>query len=308
MDGSTLLRSLRESVGEPSGSQYLDTRTSYQFLWEAAIELVRRTRCLKATQSITSVAETASYTLNADFLKVDLRNSSGEYIVKYYDGSSTTFINFGEYDSIIYANQTTSQSVPNRFTVIDKASLYSQITGTATSIGTSSAGLSVLTDTSGLFTTTDYVSAGDLIHNTTDVSSGIVLSVTDATHLNTAIFSNTDGTAASWAVSDAYVIQPQGRLEILFDPPLSTAGHTVTVYYIQRPAPVFHDYGMYRFSPNYMNALISYAAAKYKLADREPGSWDVFRKEWAGRLGEVSNSIGNTFNRSGFRMSLRGVK
>ena len=308
MDGSSLIRSLREAVGEPSGSQYLDTRTSYQYLWEAATELVRRTRCLKATQSISTVAETSSYTLNADFLKLDLRNSSGEYIVKYNDGSSTTWIDFAEYDDIIYANQTTSQSVPNRFTVIDKSALYAQITGTATSIGTASAGLSVLTDTSGLFTTTDYVSAGDLIHNTTDRSSGVVLAVNSATGLNTAMFSNTTGAAAGWEVSDAYVIQPQGRFDILFDPPLATSGHTVTVYYIPRPAPVFHDYGMYRFSQTYMNALVSYASSRYKLADREPGTWDAFRKEWAGRLGEISNAVGNTLNRRGFTMSLRGVK
>jgi hypothetical protein len=308
MDGATLLRSLREAIGEPSGSQYLDTRTSYQFLWEAAIELVRRTRCLKATQVITTVAGTSSYTLNADFLKLDLRNSRGEYVVKYYDGASTYFVDFGEYNDIIYANRTGSQPIPNRFAIIDKSSLYSQVTGTATSAGTSTAGLSTLTDTAGLFTTTDYVSVGDYVSNTTDVSSGIVLAVTDATHLNTAMFANSSGASAAWDQADAYVIQPQGRLEILFDPPLATSGHTATVYYIQRPAPVFHDYGVYRFSPTYMNALISYAASKYKLGDREPGTWDAFRKEWAGRLGEISNATGNTFNRSGFTMSLRGAK
>jgi hypothetical protein len=308
MDGTTLLRSLREAVGEASGSQYLDTRTSYQLLWEAAIELVRRTRCLRATQAITTVAGTSSYTINADFLKLDLRNTRGEYIIKYYTGASTYFVEFGEYNDIIYANQTSSQSIPNRFAIIDKSSLYPQITGTATSAGTSTAGLSTLTDTAGLFTTTDYVSVGDYVSNTTGASSGIVLAVTDATHLDTAMFDNSSGISAAWSSSDAYVIQPQGRLEVLFDPPLATSGHTATIYYIQRPAPVFHDHGVYRFSPTYMNSLVSYAASKYKLADREPGTWDAFRKEWAGRLGEVSNAVGNTFNRSGFRMSLRGVK
>ena len=308
MDGATLIRTLRESVGEPSGSQYLDTRTSYGFIWEAAIELVRRTRCLKATQSITTVAETASYTLNADFLSLDLRNSNDEFIVKYSDGTTTYWPTFEEYDTIIYADQTDSQSIPDRFTIIDKPTLYSQITGTATSIGTSTAGLSILTDTSGLFTTTDYVSAGDIIHNTTNASSGIVLSVTDATHLNTAMYSNSTGASASWAVSDAYVIQPQGRLNIQFDPPCSTGSHTATVYYLQRPAPVFHDYGVYRFLPQYADSLVSYAAMKYKLADKEPSYWDAFKKEWASRLGEISKSTRTTFNRSGFKMSLRGVK
>lgn len=308
MDGATLLRTLRESVGEPSGSQYLDTRTSYGFLWEAAIELVRRTRCLKSTQAITTVADTASYALNADFLSLDLRNTNDEYIVKYSDGTTNYWPTFEEYDTIIYADQTESQSIPDRFTIIDRPTLYSQITGTATSIGASSAGLSTLTDTNGLFTTTDYVSVGDIVHNTTGGSSGIVLAVTDATHLNTAMYNNSTGASASWAVSDAYVIQPQGRLNIQFDPPCSTASHTATVYYIQRPAPVFHDYGQYRFLPQHCNALISYAAARYRLADREPQDWDIFQKSWYNRLGEISKATRSTFNRGGFRMSLKGEK
>lgn len=308
MDGHTLIRSLRESVGEPSGSQYLDTRTSYDYLLEAATELVRRTRCLKATQTITTVAGTSTYTLNANFLQLDLRNSSGDYIVKYYDGSDTRWIGFDEYDNIIYANQTTAQAIPNRFTIIDKASLYSQITGTATAAGTSSGGLSVLTDNAGVFLGADYVSAGDDINNTTDNSSGIVLSVTDGTHINTAMFSNTTGASASWDSSDAYIIQPQGRLVMLFDPPIATAGHTVTVYYIQRPDPVYHDYGTYRFLSQYSNSLVSYAAARYKLSDREPGSFDVFKKEWYNRLGEISRSVRNASVGSGIKMSMKGLK
>lgn len=308
MDGATLIRSLRESVGEPSGSQYLDTRTSYQFLWEAAIELVRRTRCLKATQSITTVADTASYALNADFLSLDLRNTNDEYIVKYSDGTTNYWPTFEEYDTIIYADQTDSQSIPDRFTIIDRPTLYSQITGTATSIGASSAGLSTLTDTSGLFTTTDYVSVGDIIHNTTDGSSGIVLAVNSATSLNTAMFSNSTGAAAAWETSDAYVIQPQSRYEIMFDPPIADSSHTATVYYLQRPAPVFHDYGVYRFPAQYSNALVSYAAARYRLADGDPQDWDIFQKSWYSRLGEINKGIKTTLNRGGFKMSLRGNK
>lgn len=308
MDGATLIRSLRESVGEPSGSQYLDTRTSYQFIWEAAIELVRRTRGIRATQSITTSVDTASYTLNADFLSLDLRNNNDEYIVKYSDGSNTSWPTFIENDTIIYANQTTSQSVPDRFTIIDKPTLYSQITGTATGNGAVSAGLSVLTDSSGLFTTTDYVSVGDIIHNTTGGSSGIVLAINSATSLNTALFSDSSGTTAGWSTNDAYVIQPQARMDIKFDPPCSTANHTSTIYYIQRPSPVFTDYGVYRFLPQYSDSLISYAAAKYKMADREPSFFAEFMKSWYNRLGEISKSSRTTFNKSGFRMSLRGVK
>lgn len=308
MDGATFQRSLLEAVGEPTGSQYVNTRTSYQYGWEAAIEIVRRTRCLKAQQTITTVADTSSYTLNADFLMMDLRDANGDYIVKYNNGSQVSWPTFDEYDDIIYANETTAQATPYRFTILDKSSLYSQITGTATSAGTSTGGLSVLTDTAGYFTSTDYVSAGDIIHNTTDGSAGVVLSVTDSTHLNTAMYSNSTGAASSWESSDAYVIQPQGRLEIQFDPPLNTSGHVVTVYYLQRPAPVFHDYGVYRFQPQYMDSIVSYAAAKYKLADHEAGSWEAFRKEWAYRLGEINRAARNTFVKRGITMSMKGER
>ena len=308
MDGATFIRTLRESVGENSASQYLDARTSYQWGQEAACEEVRRGRLLRATQTITTQAETASYVLNADFLSLDLRNKNGDPIIKYNDGTTDHWLDFEEYDDLVYGNQTDSVSVPSKFAIIDKAALYSQITGTATSAGAQSAGLSILTDTSGLFTTTDYVSAGDIIHNTTDTSSGVVLSVTDATHLNTALFSNSSGAVASWEASDAYVIQPQGRLQIVLDPPPSTAGHTITVYYLQRPSPVYHDYGTWRFPSQYCDALVEYVAAKYKLADKDINDWNAFKKEWYGRLGEIAASANKTFNRGGITMSMRGKK
>jgi len=129
VDGATLFRSLREAIGEAAGSQYIDFRTGYQYLWDAAIELSRRTKALKATQTITTVAETTTYTLNADFLELDLTDTRGTPIIKYSDGTSTYWIQIDDYHKITRANNTTSVSVPSLFTIIDKNSLYSQITG-----------------------------------------------------------------------------------------------------------------------------------------------------------------------------------
>ncbi len=308
MDGKTFLRYLRESIGESSTSAFLNNRTSYEYGWEAACELVRRTRALRSTQSITTVASQQGYVLNADFLSLDLRNRDGEFLLKYNDGTDDTWVSFVDYDTLIYANQTDAVTVPSRFSVIDKPTLYSQITGTATSAGTVSAGLSTLTDTSGLFTTTDYVSAGDVVHNTTSGAYGYVLSVASATAIETAIFNDSTGAAAGWAQNDNYVIQPQGRLQIMFDPPPSTSGHTATVYYIQRPAPVFHDYGVYRFLRQYTNAIVEYAAAKCKLADREENYWNDFMKEWARKLSESAAGVNSAYGRKGFTMSMRGNK
>jgi hypothetical protein len=306
VDGATLYRSLRESIGEPSGSQYMDYRTGYQLLWDAAIELTRRTKALKATQTITTVAGTTTYVLNADFLEMDLKDTNGVPIIKYYDGTSTYWIQLEDYHKIVRSNNTSAIIIPSCFAIIDKESLYSQITGTATSGGSTSANVSTLTDTSGLFTTTDYVSAGDVVHNSTQSDSGIILSVTSATSLQTAMFDTAGGSSTGWTADDAYVIQPQGRLQIVLDSPPYASGHVITVYYLQRPAPVFHDYGVYRFPSHYQNALVDYAASRYKLRDREPSMWDVYRKEWSGRIGAVGEATNRAMSRKGFKMSLSG--
>jgi len=166
-----------------------------------------------------------------------------------------------------------TSTMPQCFAIRDKRALYSQITGTATSAGDASGGECTLTDTSGVFTTTDYVSKGDVIHNTTDGSSGVVLSITSATALVCALFG---GTGNDWDTDDAYVIQPQGRLELIIDPPPSTAGHIITLEYIVKPDPVYSDYGSYRFRDQNMESIIEYAAAKYKMRDSEPDFWSIF--------------------------------
>lgn len=304
MDGATLLRKLREELGEQLGSAYLNDRTSYEHLWDAAIELNRKIRVLRSTQTITTVAETAAYTLNADFLELALRNDDGELIVKFSDGTNTYWPTICDYEDIIRDNNTTSQAIPDRFAIVDKSALYGQITGTTTSAGAASAGVSTLTDTSGLFTTTDYVSAGDIVHNTTNGYSGFVLSVTSATALSTAIFNDSNDASVGWGSAEAYVIQPQGRLQIQFDPPCSTADYTVTVYYIQRPDPVFHSYGTYRFQAQYLDSLVQWAAFRYKMRDREPAYGAGFKQDWAERVLRAGSQADRVLNRKGFKMRL----
>lgn len=301
MDGATLLRSVRETLGEASSSAYLSDRTTYQYLWDAACELNRRVKALRATQTITTVANQAAYALNADFLELYLADREGDIIIKYDDGgSSSRFLKAADYDLIVYANLTNSVPVPDRFAIIDKPDLYTQVTGTATAVGATSAGKSTLTDTAGLFTTSDYISAGDTIHNTTGAASGVILSVASATALETSLFDNATGASEGWAQNDAYVVQPQGRLQLVLDPPPSTGGHTITVYYLQRPAPVFHDYGVYRFQPQYQNALVDYAAGRYKYRDKEPSFAATFMQEWASRVGVVGNAVNAAQARKGF--------
>lgn len=286
MDGKELKRRLRQLLNEDSDSEWLDTRTTFDFLYEAAEEFVNKTHCLKGSQTITTVADQTDYNLNVDFLKLFLKDTSGNYRIKYGDNS---FIVWKEENDIIYGNRTTSVSLPDAFT-ISNADLPSSVTGTATSIGAATGGLSVLTDTAADFTN---VEAGDSINNTTDGSSGVVLSKTSTTVLETALFG---GTADDWSSSDAYTIQPQGRYKLVLDPPPSSA-ETITVNYIKRPTPVYSDYQAYSFIDKHATALIKYAFMLYKYRDLEPGMGDAMYRFWDSALRGAGYETNQAFNR-----------
>jgi len=300
VDGKSLLRGLREVLNEASDSEYLDDRTSYGYLWQAAIEFTDRTSSLTATQDITTVANQQNYTLNADYLRMYLKNMDNNYYLKYNDGSADTFILFKEKEDIIYQNSTASQSIPNSFYIEDDV-LDSRIQGnTASANGGSTGGESVLTDT--VNSPFADVSGGDVVHNGTDSSDGVVLSNTSNSALVTALF---DGTNNDWTAGDSYVIQPQARHRIVLSPPSSTSAHTITVYYVQRPAPVFSDYGTYRIPPQYFQALVFYAAWLYKYRDRAPNFGDRYYQYFDNQVRKSSVSVNRSLKRKGFKVNFR---
>lgn len=370
MDGKTLLYRLENLLDEASTSTWVDDRTSYDFLWEAAKQWASRTACLTESQTFITVADQENYVLNADFLRLFLMNKSSEYYLKFTSINGDSFITFRDYEDVRYEEATrtvdikvtnittsatvltdtgqdfsdwettptssadealykvtvtntiggeswaylgvastttntddtvavytdkslsstgwnggtpsgtesfykvetvSSQRVPSHFTIKDKKGLYDPIDGTATSDGDAAGGACTLTDTSAEFITSEYANPGDTVHNTTDGSVGIVLSVSADTAASVALFG---GTGNDWDTDDAYVIQPQGRLEIVFDPPPSTSGDIVTVEYIARPDPVYSDYGVYRFRPHAVEALVKYAMWLYQYRDAEPNFGD----------------------------------
>jgi len=295
-DGKDLLRRLRQILNEESGGGWLDTQASYDWLYDAAIEYVDRTGCLRATQTITTIAETAEYDINPDYLRLYLKNSDNNYYLKYNDGSNDHFLTWRDYEDIYYENNTDSVSVPSRFSIID-AALPTVLTGTATAVGAASGGQCTLTDAAADFTT---VEAGSTVHNTTDASDGIVLSKTSTTALVVALFG---GTGNDWTVADAYVIQPQARYQLIIDPLPSTAGHTITLPYIKRPSPVYSDYGMYEFiNPQ---VLVGYAAWKYKYRDKEPNFGDMFWRSWENDIRRRGRNINQGQRRNTIPVNLK---
>lgn len=300
MDGKELVYRLRNILNESSDSAFLDSRTAYMFLWEAAKAFVGRTNYLKGTQSITTVANQSDYTLNADFMKLYLKSENKEFLIKYNDGSDNTFLQWKDYDSIVYEDNTDSVSKPSFFTLLNDTQ-DSIVTGTASASGAVSNGVCTLSDTSSSTKFAD-VSAGDIVHNTSDGADGIVLSKTSNTALVTALFG---GSGNDWASADAYIIQPQGRMKLVLSPPPLTAGHTITLYYVQIPPPVFSLYGIYSLPQQAMDALVKYAAWLFKYRDRELDYGDKWYGYFERQMRNMASVLRDTQDKNKLNVSFK---
>lgn len=302
MDGKAMLYALRKDLRESTNSGFLDDRTSYDYIWEAMIDFVSRTTCLPTTQAITTVAEQATYYLTPEYLKLYLKNTDNEYYVKYNDGTSNYFLTWQDYEDIVLADQSSGVSVPNHFSIIPYSSLEDQVNSSATATAAAVGGLSTLND-SGVF---DYVYPGDEVHNLSDGSDGVVISRSSTSAISTALFG---GTNNDWTSADSYMIQPQSRFKLVLDPPPSTAGHTVTVYFQKRPQPVYHSYGVYAVPAQYHRAIVGYATYKYKYRDSKPQEGDALFRAYDLAVRSANEALRHGLNRGRrLQVSYRGVK
>tara|TARA_Y100000310_G_scaffold236502_1_gene239702 strand:+ start:18979 stop:19908 length:930 start_codon:yes stop_codon:yes gene_type:complete len=306
MDGLEMKYRVQLLLDEETGADFLDEKTVYDFLNEGALEVARQSNALTTTQSITTVADQTGYTLNANFLHMYLRDRGGDFFIKYNDGTSNTFIKWAPYEDIITNDDTTSILIPSRFSITDDPTLDSQITGTETSGGAvdANSGEVTLTDSAADFSD---VSAGDIVHNTTDSSSGVVVSKTSSTVLVTALFPDDPSATVDkdWDSSDAYVIQPQGRFRLVLDPPPSTAGHTITFYYVHKPAPVWSAFKTFRYSQHLNLATVKYAAWLLKYRDREPDFGDKLFVMADNTMRKNKHGVDKALNRNRIRVNMK---
>ncbi len=294
-----------QSQSYPSSS-WLDKKTSFDLIYEAAKDFARKTKCLYSTQAITTAASQSSYALNPDFLEVYIEDGDGNKTIKYTNAAGTVFwLSQQGYREQYYDNNTTAVSIPSNFAIVTKAKI-SGITSTVTSTTTNTGGESVLTNTAASFTTAT-VWPGDAILNKSSGAIGVVLGVTDTTHLNTAMFdvSSTSSSYTGWTSTNSYLIQPNPRYQIYIDPPPLTASETITVPYIQIPDPVYSDYGSYAFPTPYMEAILKYALWLYMYRDSQPKFGDGFYVQYDKMVREASASyVQSTVGKQSLKMKV----
>ena len=291
MDGKTARLFTERLIRAVSKSDIINRKLTYDLIGQGTEEFVSLTNCIKESQSITTVASTANYDLNADFLQLYLKTDDkrgGDYFIQYSDGTNTHIVLYKSYQKVIYDNQTTDKSIPDNFTLHEKTSLEDQISSTTTSAGTESGGQSTLTDTTTTFTD-EAVSARDIVHNSTKDATGIVIAV-DTNALTTAIFDHA-GNPVDWASGDSYVIQPVSRMQIQFDPPCLTAAHTATVYYAAKANPVFTDYSTWQIQDQWHKAFCYWAAdaylAQYEIETPEGGAKLMSGKKYDDKFKDI---------------------
>lgn len=305
MDGKTLTRMLAEILNEnPDTSGFVSegSRQAYDYLWQAAVEFNNRTQILKTSQDITTVADQQGYVLDADFQKLFAKDQFKKFFIKYTNSSSVVSDLFYRHEEdILLGGLTDSVAVPAYFCITDKVLTTATRSGTETTGGSLVAGQTTLTDAAATFVTWD-VQPGDTIHNTTDGSTGYVLSVTAETTLVCALF---DGTNNFFTNADAYVLVHQPRLQVYLEQPTLTAGETITVQYVQRPIPIYSDYAVYRFPSQYAPALCRYAAWIMKYRDNEPDTGDSWYQYFDRMVNQANMVSRGTFNRRGFSVQMK---
>lgn len=295
MVGHVLTRQLRERLGENSTSSWINVQLSYDLIYEAVLEFVDRTACLQKSGNITTGANLSSYTLPYDFQRLYMRDTNGDYFIRYVDSNnSVNNIIFDDYTNIILNNNTDNNSVavPSTFCILP-SSAANQVSNNTTAAGTidSNTSLSTMTDANGSFVST--VSVGDDVFDTLNSYSGKVVTVSSNTALSTALYAS-NGTAVGWANATTYMIQPQMRFSLVVDPPTETANETITIYYVYKPDIVYSPYKAYPIHYQYLSPIVDYAAWLYKYRDMEPN----FGDKWYIAFDTITKQLKNRYDTS----------
>lgn len=282
---------------EGDDSSFVDDRVTMDFLWEAAVQMNSDLKWLTTSYSFSTVSGTYAYNMPSNFQELYATDSFNRFFITYADGSTTNFLYSRPYDKVYLdrLNQSGTASQMYYFSLTDATPL-STISSTATSAGTATNGESTLTDSAAPFTN---VSVGDVVHNLTDQSSGIVAALSTTSAVITSLWG---GTNNDWTNGDSYIITPQTRYSIVLDPTPDDT-YTVTVQYVSLPTPVYSYYRYYPFPSIYKSALVKYAAWLYKYRDKEPMYGDAWYKHYDNLVRKSKQVTDRSKLKQGFKVN-----
>ena len=305
MDGKLLQYQLNKILNEGETSSFIDTRTSYDYLYQAACELSRLLQTLTGTQTITTVAGQTTYDINADYYCQYIHDTESKFFVTFDNGSDDdSNMYFRDAAALLGDGITDTRTVLNTYTIMT-ADLPDRVTGTATESSEAEHGQATLTDSAADFSD---IEAGDLVYNVDDESSGVVLAKVSDTALTTALFGGSlrDGDVKNgWWDSDEYYIHPQSRKQMVLGEIPYAAGYEITLNYIKKPAPVYSDIGRYNFDQTFTAALTKYASFLYKFRDAEPNFASNFLAMWEREVRLARAHEDRTLNRKGYRVNFK---
>lgn len=264
MDGKQLTVAVLNNIDEYSiAEKEMRQRRIFECLDQACALFCRETRMYKSQATLITVATQQDYHLPPDFIDLWMQNASGQYILRYTAVANTYWPRVIPWAAILRQNLTVNQEIPGHVCIRDRDAAEVNIAGTADADGALAHGLTILEDADKHFTGVDRVWPRDLIHNETTGADGYVITVTDDTHLTTALF---DGSRNRWKTNDSYTIIPATEKQLTLEAPAATADHQILVPYIAMPNPVFSDYAQWRLPSHICLGIAAGAAAIMQLA------------------------------------------
>lgn len=278
-DGSLYLEYLHMILDQekikPSGGRrkVIGDYKAFQLGDLGACQFAKDTLLLRDTVEITTVADQREYNLPPDFINIARKSKvdGRTQVISYLESGATDphLIDRVNYDEFWDYDTGDTEDIPNCFDILPAAKAPASVTGTTTSAGSMSDGISNLVNSGATFTDgSDLVYPRYPVYNTKSGKDyfGIVIEQTSDTALKTCMFK--EGASKSWASGDTYRIQSACKFKLIFDYATATASETITVDYYCLPDPVYSKISMWGFpDPENVMAIAIYAAwlQKFRL-------------------------------------------
>jgi hypothetical protein len=285
VDGRSILRHVEEALG---GIAEDDLFFFYECLDGAAEDFLRETRILRDKARIATVSDQQIYLLPTDFINSYAKNRTGRLVAKYQATSGGVTWPVQTSEEKIWQYDKTTPASPCCFTILDPAEASGFIQGAATADGEALGGECVLNNTAADFIELD-VQPRDRIQNLDDGSHGVVVQVTDAHNLRTALF---EGEENDWTAGDNYIITPSPRQRVQLEAPSPENGAIFELPYICRPRPLFSEIGSWRIPDKSIPAICKEAAYKFNQEfDSDPKRDLVLHSEFVTEVNRVKVEI-----------------